>query len=224
MAATALSFPIDQVDRALPYDARIARAIAYAAERYQDQPSLEDMAAAACLSPFHFQRVFKRWAGISPKRFLQYVTLSHAKRLLVEDASVLDAALDTGLSGPSRLHDLFVTCDAMTPGEFKTLGAQLVVRWGVHDAPLGRVVIGVTERGICWLSFVADDEAAVIEEFRREWQGATLVRDQAATADYVRRGFSCRRAPARRYRSCCAAPTSRSRCGRRCCGSRSGNS
>jgi AraC family transcriptional regulator of adaptative response/methylated-DNA-[protein]-cysteine methyltransferase len=189
MAAPALSFPIDQVDRALPYDARIARAIAYAAEHYQDQPSLEDMAAAACLSPFHFQRVFKRWAGISPKRFLQYVTLSHAKRLLVEDASVLDAALDTGLSGPSRLHDLFVTCDAMTPGEFKTLGAELVVRWGLHDAPLGRVVIGVTERGICWLSFVTDDEAAVIEEFRREWQGATLVRDQAATADYVRRGF-----------------------------------
>jgi AraC family transcriptional regulator of adaptative response/methylated-DNA-[protein]-cysteine methyltransferase len=190
MAATAvLSFPADQVDRVLPYDARIARAIAYAAERYQDQPSLEDMAAAACLSPFHFQRVFKRWAGISPKRFLQYVTLSHAKRLLVEDASVLDAALCTGLSGPSRLHDLFVTCDAMTPGEFKALGAQLVIRWGVHDAPLGRVVIGVTERGICWLSFVTDDEAAVIEAFRREWQGATLVRDQAATAGYVRRGF-----------------------------------
>jgi AraC family transcriptional regulator of adaptative response/methylated-DNA-[protein]-cysteine methyltransferase len=189
MAATALSFPTDDVDRVLPYDVRIARAIAYAAEHYQDQPSLEDMAGAACLSPFHFQRVFKRWAGISPKRFLQYVTLSHAKRLLVEDASVLDAALGTGLSGPSRLHDLFVTCDAMTPGEFKALGANLVIRWGVHDGPLGRVVLGVTERGICWLSFVTDDEAAVIEAFRREWQGATLVRDQAATAGYVRRGF-----------------------------------
>jgi len=195
MAATALPVPDDRADRILPYDARIAGAIAYAAERYHDQPSLEEMAAAARLSPHHFQRVFKRWAGISPKRFLQYVTLGHAKRLLVEDASVLDAALDTGLSGPSRLHDLFVTCDAMTPGEFKALGARLVIRWGLHDAPLGRVLLGATERGICWLSFAVDDDAAVAE-LRREWQGATLVRDQAATADLVRRGFELA-APAR---------------------------
>jgi AraC family transcriptional regulator, regulatory protein of adaptative response / methylated-DNA-[protein]-cysteine methyltransferase len=188
MAGTALSFPDARSDPALAYDARIAGAIAYATEHYQDQPSLEEMAAAAHLSPHHFQRLFKRWAGISPKRFVQYVTLGHAKRLLVEDASVLDAALDAGLSGPGRLHDLFVTCDAMTPGEFKALGARLVIRFGLHDAPLGRVLLGATERGICWLSFVADDEAAV-EEFRREWQGATLLRDQAATADYARRGF-----------------------------------
>jgi AraC family transcriptional regulator, regulatory protein of adaptative response / methylated-DNA-[protein]-cysteine methyltransferase len=189
MAATALSFPTDHADRLLPYHARIAQAIGYVAEHYQDQPSLDEMAGAANLSPFHFQRVFKRWAGISPKRFLQYVTLSHAKRLLVDDASVLDAALDTGLSGPSRLHDLFVTCEAMTPGEFKALGDRLVIRWGVHDSPLGRVLLGATERGICWLSFVSGDAAAVIDEFRREWRGATLVRDQAATEDYVRRGF-----------------------------------
>ena len=175
--------------RALPYNARIANAIGYVAQHYQEQPSLEAMAGAADLSPFHFQRVFKRWAGVSPKRFLQYVTLAHAKRLLAEDASVLDAALDTGLSGPSRLHDLFVTCEAMTPGEFKALGYRLVIRWGVHDGPLGRVLLGVTERGICWLSFVAENEAAIIEEFQREWQGATLVRDQASTADYVRRAF-----------------------------------
>jgi AraC family transcriptional regulator of adaptative response/methylated-DNA-[protein]-cysteine methyltransferase len=189
MAATALSFPDARSDRASAYDARIAEAIAHATERYQDQPSLEEMAAAARLSPHHFQRVFKRWAGISPKRFVQYVTLGHAKRLLVEDASVLDAALDAGLSGPSRLHDLFVTCDAMTPGEFKALGARLVIRWGLHDAPLGRVLLGATDRGICWLSFVADDEAAVVDEFRREWQDATLLRDQAATAEFVRRAF-----------------------------------
>jgi AraC family transcriptional regulator of adaptative response/methylated-DNA-[protein]-cysteine methyltransferase len=158
------------------------------AEHYQEQPSLEQMAEAAYLSPFHFQRVFKRWAGVSPKRFLQYVTLAHAKRLLVDDASVLDAALDAGLSGPSRLHDLFVTCEAMTPGEFKALGYRLVIRWGLHDGPLGRVLLGVTERGVCWLSFVTEDDPA-IDEFQREWQGATLVRDQATTADYVRRGF-----------------------------------
>jgi AraC family transcriptional regulator, regulatory protein of adaptative response / methylated-DNA-[protein]-cysteine methyltransferase len=190
MASTALSLSATHDPaRDLPYNARIASAIGYVAEHYQEQPSLEEMAGAANLSPFHFQRVFKRWAGVSPKRFLQYVTLAHAKRLLVEDASVLDAALEAGLSGPSRLHDLFVTCDAMTPGEFKALGYRLVIRWGVHDGPLGRVLLGVTERGICWLSFVGGDEAAVIDAFEREWQGATLVRDQATSADYVRRGF-----------------------------------
>jgi AraC family transcriptional regulator, regulatory protein of adaptative response / methylated-DNA-[protein]-cysteine methyltransferase len=189
MVTTALSLTATQdLPRDLPYNARIANAIGFVAERYQEQPSLEEMADAANLSPFHFQRVFKRWAGVSPKRFLQYVTLAHAKRLLVEDASVLDAALDTGLSGPSRLHDLFVTCEAMTPGEFKALGYRLVIRWGLHDGPLGRVLLGVTERGVCWLSFVAEDEPAV-DEFQREWQGATLVRDQATTAEYVRRGF-----------------------------------
>src|ERR687891_674778 len=148
--------------RELPYNARIANAIGYVAEHYQDQPSLEEMAGAANLSPFHFQRIFKRWAGISPKRFLQYVTLAHAKRLLAGDASVLDAALDTGLSGPSRLHDLFVSCEAMTPGEFKALGEQLVIRWGLHDGPLGRVLLGATERGVCWLSFVPEGDAAAI--------------------------------------------------------------
>jgi AraC family transcriptional regulator, regulatory protein of adaptative response / methylated-DNA-[protein]-cysteine methyltransferase len=189
MASNALPLIADpEGGRDLPYNARIASAIGYIAEHYQEQPSLEQMAGAADLSPFHFQRVFKRWAGVSPKRFLQYVTLAHAKRLLVEDASVLDAALDAGLSGPSRLHDLFVTCEAMTPGEFKALGYRLVIRWGVHDGPLGRVLLGVTERGICWLSF-ASNETAVIDEFQREWQGATLVRDQATTAGYVRRAF-----------------------------------
>ena len=175
--------------RVLPYHARIAAALDYVVEHYQEQPSLETMAEAAGLSPFHFQRIFKRWAGISPKRFLQYVTLAHAKRLLARDASVLDAALDTGLSGPSRLHDLFVACDALTPGEFKALGARLVIRWGLHDAPLGRVLIGITERGICWLSFVCEDDADAITAMQREWAGASLVRDQAATEPYMERAF-----------------------------------
>jgi AraC family transcriptional regulator of adaptative response/methylated-DNA-[protein]-cysteine methyltransferase len=179
-----------EIGRDLPYDARIARAIGYVVEHYQEQPSLEAMAERAGLSPFHFQRTFKRWAGISPKRFLQYVTLGEAKRLLLNDASVLDAALDSGLSGPSRLHDLFVQCEAMTPGEFKALGDELEIRWGLHDAPLGRVLIGVTERGICWLAFVENDDAPVIAEFEREWRGARLVRDDAGTADAVARAFT----------------------------------
>jgi AraC family transcriptional regulator of adaptative response/methylated-DNA-[protein]-cysteine methyltransferase len=197
MASTALSLTATQETlRDLPYNARIANAIGFVAEHYQEQPSLEEMADAANLSPFHFQRVFKRWAGVSPKRFLQYVTLAHAKRLLVDDASVLDAALDAGLSGPSRLHDLFVTCEAMTPGEFKALGYRLVIRWGLHDGALGRVLLGVTERGVCWLAVAA----AAIDAFQRQWHGTTLVRDQASTADYVRRGFELRNAQASRCR------------------------
>jgi AraC family transcriptional regulator of adaptative response/methylated-DNA-[protein]-cysteine methyltransferase len=148
------------------------------------------MAAAAGLSPFHFQRVFKRWAGISPKRFLQFVTLEHAKRALAGEASVLDAALDSGLSGPSRLHDLFVSCTALTPGEFKALGARLTIRWGMHDVPLGRVLIGTTERGVCWLAFVDDNEPAVIAEFEREWRGARLVRDDVGSAGAAARAFA----------------------------------
>ena len=171
-----------EAERYLPFNRQVAAAIRYVVEHYQEQPALEDMAAAAGMSPFHFQRVFRRWAGISPKRFLQYVTLEHAKRALAADASVLNAALDSGLSGPSRLHDLFVSCTALTPGEFKALGERLVIRWGVHDAPLGRVLIGTTERGVCWLAFLehdgdgGDNEAAVIAEFKREWRGAPAAR------------------------------------------------
>jgi AraC family transcriptional regulator, regulatory protein of adaptative response / methylated-DNA-[protein]-cysteine methyltransferase len=174
--------------RPLPYNARIAAAIAYIVDHYQEQPSLETMAAASGLSAFHFQRVFKRWAGISPKRFLQYVTLDRAKRLLQGEASVLDAALDAGLSGPSRLHDLFVACDAMTPGEFKARRETLVIRWGLHETPLGRILLGVTARGVCWLAFV-DDEADAIAAFEAEWRGATLIRDEAGTRAHAERAF-----------------------------------
>jgi AraC family transcriptional regulator, regulatory protein of adaptative response / methylated-DNA-[protein]-cysteine methyltransferase len=177
-------------ERVLPFNHQVAAGIRHLVEHYQEQPTLEAMAAAAGMSPFHFQRVFKRWAGISPKRFLQYVTLAHAKRLLAGDASVLDAALETGLSGPSRLHDLFVSCEAMTPGEFKALGTRLEVRWGIHDVPLGRILIGVTPRGLCWLAFIERDAAPVIAEFEHAWQGASLVRDDGATATTAERAFA----------------------------------
>ena len=183
-----LPHDLQRLDRDEPEHARIAAAIRHLVDHWQDQPSLETIAARSGLSPAHFQRVFKRWAGISPKRFVQYVTLGHAKRLLAGDASVLDTALDVGLSGPSRLHDLFVACEAMTPGEFKAL--DLTVRWGVHDTPLGRVLIGVTERGICWLAFVGASEAAVVAEFEREFAGAGLVHDPLGTAGAVRRAFA----------------------------------
>ena len=168
---------------------RIGDAIGYVIDHAQEQPSLETLAEFAGLSPHHFQRVFKRFVGISPKKFLQYVTLNHAKQALLDDASVLDAALDAGLSGPSRLHDLFVSCEAMTPGEFKALGSSLVIHYGVHDTPIGRAMIGVTERGICWLAFVADDGRPAEQEFEHAWRGATLIADEAATAPWVSRAF-----------------------------------
>ena len=169
--------------------ARIRQAIDYMVDHAQDQPSLDTMAEFAGLSPHHFQRVFKRFAGISPKKFLQYLTLGHAKQALLDDASVLDAALDAGLSGPSRLHDLFVNCEAMTPGEFKALGRSFEIRYGIHDTAIGRVMLGVTERGICWLAFIAGDGRPAEEEFSAAWAGATLIHDQEATAAWVERAF-----------------------------------
>jgi AraC family transcriptional regulator of adaptative response/methylated-DNA-[protein]-cysteine methyltransferase len=168
---------------------RVRQAIHYMVDHAQDQPSLETLADLASLSPHHFQRTFKRLVGVSPKKFLQYLTVSHAKRALRDHASVLDAALDAGLSGPSRLHDLFVSCEAMTPGEFKALGPSLAIRYGIHDTAIGRVMLGVTERGICWLAFVAEDGRPAEEEFFQAWAGATLIQDQAATAGWVERAF-----------------------------------
>ena len=194
---TATADQADQADidddgdaSSMPYHSRIAEAIGYVVQHAREQPSLETMARRTELSPHHFQRVFKRWAGISPKKFLQYVTLANAKQALIEDASVLDAALDAGLSGPSRLHDLFVSCEAMTPGEFKALGSSLQIRWGIHETPLGQVMLGITERGVCWLSFVTTDGRSSLDEFHKEWQGASLIQDQAATAPFAERAFS----------------------------------
>lgn len=168
----------------------VARAIALLVERRDDPPDLATLAAEAGLHPHHFQRVFSRWVGISPKRFAQYLRLDHARRLLSAPTSLLDAALDTGLSGPSRLHDLFVTCEAMTPGDWKARGAGLAIRWGLHSSPFGRCIVGTTDRGVCWFSFVTGDEAAAVAEFAGEWPGAELVRDQAATAAVVARMFA----------------------------------
>lgn len=180
----------DGVDDPSGHYPTIARAIDHLVRHYQDQPSLETLAAAAQLSPFHFQRIFARWVGVSPKRFAQYLTVGHAKRLLAAQTSVLDAALETGLSGPSRLHDLFVACEAMTPGAYKTGGRALTIRWGRHDSPFGRVLLGATARGVCWLSFVVGDDAAALAAFRAEWPDAHLVEDPASTGPLAARAFA----------------------------------
>lgn len=164
----------------------VAAAIERLARDWRTAPDLDRLAAEAGLSAGHFQRLFKQWAGISPKRFAQFVTLGHARQLLRrQEHGLLDAALDLGLSGPSRLHDLFVTCEAMTPGDYKAGAAGLEIRFGFHDSGLGRVLMATTPRGVCWLSFVSGDdaygEAENLRQMRAEWPGARLIEDPAAT-------------------------------------------
>lgn len=137
---------------------RIERALVYLEANRSEQPSLEEVAEHVGLSPFHFQRIFSRWVGISPKRFLQFLTVEHARRCLVETRSVLEATFEAGLSSPGRLHDLTVAVDAMTPGEIKNGGAGLTVRCGRVPSPFGPCFIGFTQRGVCWMAFPNEDE------------------------------------------------------------------
>ena len=136
---------------------RIAAAIQYLHENYQQQPTLEEVADHLHLSPFHLQRLFTRWAGVSPKRFLQYLTAGHAKNLLENAHTVLDATYESGLSSPGRLHDLMIATEAVTPGEFKTKGAGITVNYGRHTTPFGDILLAVTGRGICALYFIDDE-------------------------------------------------------------------
>jgi AraC family transcriptional regulator of adaptative response/methylated-DNA-[protein]-cysteine methyltransferase len=139
--------------------ARVEAAIGFLQANFRDQPALDEIAAAANLSPYHFQRLFTRWAGVSPKQFLQCLTVEHAKRSLAAADDVLDAAFDAGLSGPGRLHDLFVTLEAVTPGEYKAMGEGIEVRYGFHAGPFGDFVLATTDRGICGLAFFRDGGA-----------------------------------------------------------------
>jgi AraC family transcriptional regulator of adaptative response/methylated-DNA-[protein]-cysteine methyltransferase len=157
---------------------RVEAAIRYLDANAQAQPSLGDLARHLGLSRFHCQRLFHRWAGVTPKNFLQAATLTRAKQLLRESKPVLDAALGAGLSGPGRLHDLFLSIDAMTPGEFRRKGDGITIRWGVHHTPVGEALFAVTARGVCAIRFV---EAATEENLRSDWPRAKFVRDQGAT-------------------------------------------
>ena len=172
---------------------RIERAIAFLQEHYLAQPDLAAIAKHVHLSEFHFQRLFTRWAGVSPKRFLQFLNVEHAKKQLAESKAVLDVTFDTGLSSPSRLYDLFVTVEAVTPGEFKSRGAGLKIRYGLHATRFGNCLLSVTERGICWLAFVHHAaKAEAVEELIRYWRGAQLVESPSTTAPFVERIFSQR--------------------------------
>lgn len=157
---------------------------------YRDQPSLEELAAEVGETPTGLQKLFTRWAGLSPKAFLQAVTLDHARRLLDSGMPLLEAALEVGMSGPGRLHDLFVTHEAMSPGDFKTRGAGLTIRYGFHLSPFGVALVMVTDRGLAGLAFNdPGGERAALEDMSGRWPNAIYVEDMGATQPYAARIF-----------------------------------
>lgn len=159
---------------------RIEHAIRYLAENIEAQPSLDDLADSVGLSAFHVQRLFRRFAGVTPKQFLQHLTVERAKDALDASQSVLDASLAAGLSGPARLHDHFVTLEAMTPGEYKAGGEGLEIRYGAAPTPFGEMFVAQTARGICALSFSDTEGRDEIEALRNQWFAARLVLNDAA--------------------------------------------
>ena len=171
------------------YD-RMAKALDWLAERWRERPSLDEAAAAVGLSPFHFQRVFTRWAGVSPKTFVASIAHAEAQKALETGASVLDAAYDIGLSGPSRLHDLFIAQESVTPGEARRRGEGLIMTWGFAPTPFGKGLFVMTGRGLCGLAFVdpGQDEEAY-DDMRHRWPAADWVRDDAAARAMAPRAF-----------------------------------
>ena len=161
---------------------RIARALHFLEAHRDEHPSLESAAAHVDLSPFHFQRLFSQWVGISPKRFQQYLSVDHARACLRQTRSLLDTTMDIGLSSPGRLHDLLVSVDAVTPGEYK-VREDMTIHYGVQDSPFGRCLIAGAQRGICWLSFHdGPDHAAEFEQLKATWGRATLVSSNQESA------------------------------------------
>lgn len=174
---------------------RMAVALEWLAARWMERPSLDEAAEAVGLSPFHFQRVFTRWAGVSPKTFVAAIAHAEARRSLEAGASVLDAAYDAGLSGPSRLHDLFIAQEAATPGEVRRRGAGMTLRWGWAPTPFGRGLFVLAERGLAGLAFSDGDDAASFADMHRRWPGADWLQDDAAAQDMALKAFGARKGP-----------------------------
>lgn len=168
--------------------ARIAKAIRYIDAHFREQPRLTVVAAHAGLSEFHFNRLFRRWAGVTPKQYLAFVTGQQARGAIATQPSVLDAAYSVGLSGPGRLHDLIVTLDAVTPGELKALGSGITIHYGFTQTPFGDALLASTPRGLCHLAFVDSREREkAVEELRGRWRNADFVRDDARAREFANR-------------------------------------
>lgn len=175
---------------------RIEQAILYLEQNFQRQPELDEVAEKVHLSPFHFQRIFTEWAGISPKRFLQFLTVDYLKERLEKSRNLAEAADSAGLSSQSRVYDLFTTLEAVTPLEYKQHGAGIRVEYGIHDTPFGTCLIGVTERGICWLSFLRTDEdpRMEIESMKSHWFNSTFHQNQELSGAFTEKIFDARKA------------------------------
>lgn len=169
---------------------RVEEAIRYLSTHVKQQPSLYEVAEQAHLSPFHFQKLFSEWAGISPKKFLQYLTVEELKKELHKTANLAEAAELMGLSSTSRVYDLFVQAEAVTPHEFKTKGKGIDIYHGVHPTPFGDCFIAVTERGICSLQFANDNEIELLNDLRNNWQQAVLIPDQQRTLPLIKNIFT----------------------------------
>jgi AraC family transcriptional regulator of adaptative response/methylated-DNA-[protein]-cysteine methyltransferase len=171
----------------------VRQVIEFLTENWREQPSLETIAAEIGMEPTRLQKLFTRWAGISPKAFLQALTLDHARALLEQSATVLDATYEVGLSGPGRLHDLFVTHEAVTPGDYRARGEGLVIRYGFHASPFGKALVMTTERGLAGLAFADNgEEAATLADMMQRWPRAQYIEDVAATVGVARRVFDPR--------------------------------
>jgi len=168
----------------------VRRAVAFISEHWRAQPEIEAIAHACGVTPDELHHLFRRWAGLTPKAFVAALTLDHARRLLRDSASVLDAAYEVGLSGPGRLHDLFVTHEAMSPGEWKAGGEGLTLAYGFHPSPFGTALVIATERGLAGLAFAdPGEEAGALDDMRRRWPRAQFRDDMARTAPLARRIF-----------------------------------
>jgi AraC family transcriptional regulator of adaptative response/methylated-DNA-[protein]-cysteine methyltransferase len=187
MPATAMNFTAPESRQ--DYET-IRVAIEFLSRRFREQPEIEAVAAACGVDSRTLNSLFRRWCGLTPKAFLQAVTLDNAKRLLAESASVLDASLELGLSGPGRLHDLFVVHEAMSPGEWRAGGDGLSVRYGFHPSPFGTALVMTTERGLCGLAFAdPGEEPGALADMRARWRNADYREDSAATAGFAARIF-----------------------------------
>ena len=168
---------------------RIETALHYIEAHFQEQPNLQEIAAAVHLSPFHFERMFSRWAGTTPQRFLHFLTKEHARQLLDESKNLLQTAHESGLSGAGRLHDLFVNYEALSPGEYKQRGAGLTVQYGVHATPFGEVLLASTTRGILEFRFLDQNFDEVLAQLKTSLPNATFVENQLETGLFIKKIF-----------------------------------
>jgi AraC family transcriptional regulator of adaptative response/methylated-DNA-[protein]-cysteine methyltransferase len=170
---------------------RIEQALQYLEKNFQRQPELDEVAEKVHLSPFHFQRIFTEWAGISPKRFLQFLTVDFLKEKLKESKNLVEAAEAAGLSSQSRVYDLFTTLEAVTPQEYKLRGSGIRIEYGIHETQFGNCLIGVTDRGICWLSFLSTDEDPrfELEKMKEHWNNSIFHEDEHLTRSFIHKIF-----------------------------------